>query len=201
MSSSSFPEIARPVLTFPGRVAKWVRAEYSAARVILEYGSGGSTVMAAEMPGKTIFSVESGADWARNMAAYLDTVRPSSPVSLHHVDIGPTGQWGVPTTTSAFRDYHRYALSVWDREDFVHPDLILIDGRFRAACAFAALMRCERPVRVLMDDYTNRPAYHIVERVIPKVETRGRMARFDVAPERLPRAHLTEIIGSFVCAD
>ena len=54
-----------PVLTFPEEVS----ALYSDARVILEYGSGGSTVMASELTGKTIFPVESESGWSRMMQA------------------------------------------------------------------------------------------------------------------------------------
>ena len=38
----------RPDLTFPAPVAEAVRAAYAQAECILEYGSGGSTVLAAE---------------------------------------------------------------------------------------------------------------------------------------------------------
>jgi hypothetical protein len=49
----------RPELTFSPEVAELVRETYAQAQVILEYGSGGSTVLASEMAGKTVFSVES----------------------------------------------------------------------------------------------------------------------------------------------
>ena len=51
--------ITRPELTLPEAEAALLRETYDRAGVILEYGSGGSTVLAAEQPGKTVPSVES----------------------------------------------------------------------------------------------------------------------------------------------
>jgi hypothetical protein len=48
-----------PELTFSEEVACFVAREYAAARVILEYGSGGSTHLASQLAGKRVFSVES----------------------------------------------------------------------------------------------------------------------------------------------
>lgn len=53
-----------PELTFREAEAEVLRAGHALARVILEYGSGGSTVLAAGMPEKLVFSVESDRDWA-----------------------------------------------------------------------------------------------------------------------------------------
>lgn len=184
-------------LTFPPEEAEWVRERYGAARVILEYGSGGSTVLAAGMTGKRVFSVESDRRWARRLGRHLAAAALPSPVTLHHAEIGPTGKWGRPVSDEGWRGYHAYPLSVWDRSDFVAPDLILIDGRFRPACLLTALLRCETPVTVLFDDYAGRAAYRTVERFIAPVETRGRMARFEIEPAPLPRAQLTEIIRLF----
>ena len=197
MSAPEFHTVTRPELTLPPAETAWLSAMYAAAPVILEYGSGGSTVLAAEMPGKTLFSVESDQEWAAMMAAYFQAHPPAAQVHLHPVNIGATGKWGAPAGNGGWRRYHLYPLSVWDREDFVHPDLILIDGRFRAACLLTALMRAERPVTVLFDDDAERKRYHRVERWVERAETRGRMARFEVFPGTLPKRDLTEILSIF----
>lgn len=188
---------ARPVLTFPDEVAAFVRAHYAKAATILEYGSGGSTVLAAEMGGKRIFSVESDAGWAAALGRYLDHAGLSAGITLHHADIGPTGKWGRPRSDRGWRGYHAYPLSVWDRPDFVAPDLILIDGRFRPACLMVAMLRTERPVTVLFDDYTSRRQYARVERFVQPAELCGRMARFELAPTPLPRREMTAIMEMF----
>ena len=192
--------IAKPELTFSSEVAALVRESYAAARVILEYGSGGSTALAAGMPGKTVFSVESDRRWTRDMQAYLDGAGTASEVHLHHTAIGATGKWGRPVDHSGYRRYHRYPLEIWDRPDFRHPDTVLIDGRFREACFYAVMLRCTRETVVLFDDYGNRPRYHAVERFATPVETRGRMAKFVLGERALPREALTQIVGAFTNA-
>ena len=48
--------------------------------------------MAADMPGKTIFSVESDKAWCDTMQDWFDANPPASPVHLHHADVGKTGK-------------------------------------------------------------------------------------------------------------
>ena len=63
--------LARPELTLPTAEAEWLRDAYGRAGSILEYGSGGSTVMASELADKVIHSVESDRDWAGMMSAWF----------------------------------------------------------------------------------------------------------------------------------
>ena len=188
--------ITRPHLTLPEAEADWLRTAYVDATVILEYGSGGSTVMGAEMSGKTIFSVESDKVWHDGMQAWFDANPPESRVHLHHADVGPTGEWGMPVDEKKWRKWHQYPLSVWDRTDFVQPDVVLIDGRFRAGCYLAVLFRTAKPLTVYFDDYRHRSNYHVIERYGKPVEMRGRMARFDIEPMAIPVAELDWIIAT-----
>lgn len=188
------PETPSFALTFEPKERRFVTRFYEAAETILEYGSGGSTVLAAEL-GRRVFSVESDQDWAERMAAHVATI--SDRAHVHWADVGPTGPWGVPMKPREFRKFHEYALSVWDRPDFVQPDLVLIDGRFRAACLVAVMMRTAKPVTVLFDDYVRRRYYHGVERLAQKEEMVGRMARFTVTPGAIPPQMVTRAIGWF----
>jgi hypothetical protein len=181
-------------LTFAPRERRFLVKYYEAATTILEYGSGGSTVLAAKL-GKTVFTVESDQDWAERMAHHVASI--SDQARVHWADVGPTGPWGVPMKPREFRKFSGYALSVWDRPDFVQPDLVLIDGRFRASCLVAVLLRAEKPVTVLFDDYLKRGYYHGVERLARKEETVGRMARFTVTPGAIPPDMVTQAIGWF----
>lgn len=189
--------IERPKLTFPSEICNWVEQLYETAETILEYGSGGSTVMASEKPGKTVFSVESDLAWCQKMQDYFDTAGTASSVTLHYANIGSVGKWGRPTTDKRWQRYHRYPNSVWDRADFRAPDLVLVDGRFRAACVMTTLLRTERPVTLLFDDYVGRKQYQRVEQFIKPVEIRGRMARFEISPTSLPRHNFTEVLTLF----
>ncbi|WP_417726472.1 hypothetical protein [Roseovarius sp.] len=183
----------RPKLSFPEKEAAYLKTIYTSAQVILEYGSGGSTVLAASMPDKLIFSVESDRLWAMHLQAHIDAENLPSPATVYHADIGPTGTWGRPLDNTNWARFHTYPLAIWDEPFFRHPDVVLIDGRFRAACMMTTLARITRPVTVLFDDYTERVPYHVVEDWIKPRETVGRMAVFDAVPGRLGQEALSRI--------
>ncbi|MEJ6402171.1 hypothetical protein [Yoonia sp. 2307UL14-13] len=189
--------ISRPELTLPEGEAAWITDAYHKADVILEYGSGGSTVLASEMPGKTVFSVESDSAWSDNLQAYLDQTKPASMPVLHPVNIGPVGKWGRPVDDSRWRNYHSYPLSVWDRADFVQPDVVLIDGRFRAACFLTAVFRTQKPITIYFDDYVGRRRYHVAEDYGGAPDICGRMARFEVEPQAIDPMQLSRMMSVF----
>lgn len=139
--------ISRPELTLPEAEAATLTAAYERARVILEYGSGGSTVLAAEMPGKRIFSVESDQDWAQMMQDWFveNPAAPDTRVDVIWSDIGPTKAWGHPEDTSQYAKYARYPLAIWDHDAFEQPDAVLVDGRFRPGNAMATALRTKKP--------------------------------------------------------
>lgn len=170
---------------------------YSAARVILEYGSGGSTHIAAQMTGKYVLSVESDRAWARNLRSEITAAGPKSSVVVYHVDIGPTGSWGRPVDDSGWNRYHRYPNAIWEEPFFRHPDVVLVDGRFRPACLLTTMLQITRPVRVLFDDYLERPAYHVVERFQRPHRMAGRMAEFLIEPGMIAKDQLGFVMGKF----
>lgn len=184
--------------TMPDEETALVTETYRSGRVILEYGSGGTTRVAAGMPGKLIFSVESDLMWALNLQRELDEGPAASPVTVYHSDIGETGEWGRPILTgSNWRRFPRYALDIWDEPFFRAPDVVLIDGRLRMACLATVMIRTARPVTVLFDDYAFRPMYHEVERLIAPSEVVGRMARFDVVPDMVGKSDMGFVISLF----
>ncbi|RPE71432.1 hypothetical protein EDD53_0550 [Pacificibacter maritimus] len=187
-----------PELTFPSDVAQLVRAHYDAATTILEYGSGGSTAMAAQMTGKTVFSVENAAPWHASMQAWFDENPPVSTVHLHLEKVGKTKDWGWPVNETRWRRYPLYPLSVWQRNDFQHPDLVLIDGRFRVGCFLATLLSITKPVTVLFDDYIGREdKYNLCESFAQITQTTGRMVKFDLTPTVLDPKRLLDVVTAF----
>ncbi|WP_373352978.1 hypothetical protein [Pseudoroseicyclus sp. CXY001] len=186
-----------PKISMPDQEEAWLREEYARAEVILEYGSGGSTALAQSL-GKRVFSVESDAEWLKSLSEALAGDGPMDKLHLHHADIGPTGDWGMPLPKPPFTRFPDYPLSVWERPDFVQPDLALIDGRFRPACLLACLFLTKAPMRVLFDDYTDRPIYKVVEDFVKPAETRGRMARFEISPQTINPGDLRRIASLMV---
>jgi hypothetical protein len=176
--------LTRPELTLPEAEAAALRAAYASAGVVLEYGSGGSTVMAAEL-GAKVFSVESDPDWAAMMQGWFKSNPAKGAVQIVHADIGPTRDWGHPETEAQFRKWPDYALKVWEQMGDLHPDVVLVDGRFRLGCFLTTAYQITRPVTLFFDDYTPRAGYHKAEEICPPAALIGRMARFDLTPATL----------------
>ena len=153
--------------------------------------------MAAEMPGKTIFSVESDVAWAENLRTYLETGDFPSKVLLQHVHIGKTGKWGSPIDSRRYKRYHLYPLSIWDIPEFRQPDVVMIDGRFRVACALATMLRCQKKTVILFDDFKLRRCYHMILDYMEPTEMRGNMAMFETDVTDFPKEDLAKIIGAF----
>ena len=187
-------DMTRPELTMPDAEAAVIRAAYAQAQVILEYGSGGSTVLAADL-GKRVTAVESDKAWAQMMRDWFAAHPPTGHVEIIWADIGPTKEWGHPVDHSSWNSFARYPLDVWGNPGFQHPDVVLVDGRFRMGCALAAAFRITRPVTLYFDDYTDRPRYHQIETFLgaPAAIT-GRMARFDLTPMPVPADRLLQVI-------
>jgi len=181
-------------MTLPAAERDLVESLYAKASSILEYGGGGSTVLAAGF-GLPVICVEGDQFRASRLAAHLSGMTDKARV--HPVDIGPTGEDGRPLKPRAHQRFHHYALSVWDRADLAQPDLVLIAGRFRAACLAAVKLRTAHPTTVLFADYEGSIHYHGVERLAAKEEVAGHMARFTVTPGPIPPEMMTEVIGWF----
>jgi len=156
------------------------------SRGYLEFGSGGSTLMAAEVGVPFIVSVESDGQWAEAVRRAVSG--RTGHFAVLHADIGPTGAWGHPNNEQAWRRWHRYPLMGWEAcaEIGIQPDLILIDGRFRVACFLGSLLFGSAGAKVLIDDYVERPNYSVVEGFCPLDAVQGRMAEFTI-PGHLDR--------------
>ncbi|WP_150461230.1 hypothetical protein [Nesterenkonia ebinurensis] len=188
---------SKPVeLTFPADVSGLVSETYRHARRIVEYGAGNSTLFAASMVGKTVFSVESDLAWAQRMQTQVEQMDAESSVTIHHVNIGPTGDWGRPHGAAYWPEFYKYPLAPWVESD-IEPDVVLIDGRFRAACFVATVESIRSPVTVLFDDYANRPKYHFIEKISTPIARVGRMAIFRITPEDAGKLALNELLHSF----
>lgn len=190
-SATDFP------LTFPEEVQGFVREVYANAKAIIEYGSGGSTRLAAEV-GVPCVAVESDLDWANGLNAALAQGYDGSPTSRAiHVDIGPTKAWGYPEDNQKYDQFWRYPMQVWDDPITNSVDTVLIDGRMRKACFAATLINIKRETRVLFDDYAGRRTYHDVEKFAKPTRYVGRMAEFIVKPGLVDAAGFAQIIPWF----
>ncbi|MDV2856432.1 tetratricopeptide repeat protein [Oceanimonas sp. CAM02] len=131
-----------------------------------EFGSGGSTVWAAEQ-GLRVEGVESDPNWVN---ALHDKVGQQCQVKV--VDIGPTGDWGYPLTEQNDK-FPLYSQSILEHAQSF--DLILIDGRFRVACVMTAIEhivknKSQDKSLIFIHDFWNRPQYHCVLDFLDVVE-------------------------------
>jgi hypothetical protein len=138
------------------------------ARRYLEFGSGASTVLAARQ-GVPLTTVETDPSYLaavrRKLAAagLLDL----SKQRFMRGRIGLTEHWGAPLfrtpTPTRIARWRAYIDAPWSG-DVPAPDFILVDGRFRAACALNAIRRLggARDWELWLDDYEGREHYTIV---------------------------------------
>ncbi|NAW77309.1 hypothetical protein CAG60_00210 [Vibrio sp. V33_P6A3T137] len=187
-------------LTFTPDCIEYVKKAYANHKVILEYGSGGSTLYAAEQ-GCTVVTTETDPKWlVELMGAYQEQKLPGTIIPIY-ADIGSTKAWGRPVDDSQFKLWPDYPQRAWRylQEHKLHPDLILIDGRFRVASFLTACVNIRKPTLVLFDDYVERDYYHIVEALFQPVEIiDDRMAVFEIKPRKVTPRFLVENINYFI---
>lgn len=149
------------------------------ARCYLEYGSGGSTVLAADLGVPRIISVDTNVEWFDKVKASV-SAGYSGKLETLYVDIGPTKKWGYPVSNSHFQKWSKYFFEPWTyiRSSGLTPDLVLIDGRFRVSCFLTSLAHASVGTTLLFDDYANRKHYHAIERLLKPVNHYDRMAEF-----------------------
>lgn len=131
----------------------------------LEFGSGYSTYLACTCSSiETVVSVETWEQWIVKLRAYyseIEQAESSGKLHFQLVNIGPVKAWGYPEDQSYKHLWPEYsqAPSFDDRQ----YDLVLLDGRFRVACALKGILSLSEDCTLLMHDYPSRPEYGIVE--------------------------------------
>lgn len=140
----------------------------SEAKRYLEFGSGASSVLAARA-GVTFTTVDTDNHYlaavrsAIAAAGFADASRQT----FIHADIGLTEHWGAPVfksqTPERLARWAAYPEAPW--ADGEKPDFVLVDGRFRVACALVAIKHLGAgDWKLWLDDYQGRDHYRIVER-------------------------------------
>jgi hypothetical protein len=169
-------------------------------RFYLEYGSGGSTILAAAL-NKPFVSVDTDRMFLESLRRKIGSVTATQ--QLLHADIGLTGPWGIPfpagkPSLQRLNKWKRYPNTPWpfiNRNNY--PDLVLIDGRFRVATALTCCIHMSTcsTAQILVDDYADRPSYHVIEKHAKLARMLGRMAVFHPLPgDRGDQTKLKEVI-------
>lgn len=156
----------------------WITPRLKSTRLFLEFGSGGSTLLANQL-GIPSISVESDRFYASAVRSVLPNPLKAQIVTPR---MGVTGEWGMPVFFKS-RKGSRYVRAAFANVGTDFPDFILVDGRYRVACVLEAARRAARRKQyavVLLDDYEGRTYYHLLERFLGTPERIGRAAKFVV---------------------
>lgn len=150
-------------------------------RNYLEFGLGGSTLLAVRSGFAQIVAVDTSLEWvvaARQHPEIAPRIADGS-LALIHADVGPIRSWGFPTDrkhAATWPTYISQPWAEWSRRDAL-PDLVYVDGRFRvAACLSVAMVMGHQErgaeLRLLLHDVTpERPGYGRVLEFFEVVES------------------------------
>jgi hypothetical protein len=136
-----------------------LRAAAAGATRMVEYGAGGSTLLLLESGEGRLVTVENDPAWLARLA---EAPRCAAAVAEGRwarvpVEQGPVGDWGWPLDAARRQDGATYVNAPW--AEMPEPDFVLVDGRYRVACALAALSRMGPEGRVAVHDFWPRPFY------------------------------------------
>ena len=175
--------------------------ELAQAKQYLEYGAGGSTVAAARAGVPTV-CIESDQQFADAVNEKICSLNHR--VVVHYADIGKTGRWGRPlklyATPSVRSRYPQYVFAPDRYAPQGFFDLILIDGRFRVACALYVIRRVVEAGTqsvICFDDYQRRAEYHAVESYCKPTEIGEQLAIFRPDKQGLRRVPTDQDITAF----
>ena len=145
----------------------------------VEFGSGGSTVLAHSMGCASIVTVDSSLAWLEKVkkACALDG---KTQIKMIHVDIGAVKDLGYPKDDSNKEHWDIYHSEPWTDGDVAFADTYLIDGRFRVACVIQTALRCPRHAIVMVHDFANRPYYHCILEVMREIARTDNLSVFQV---------------------
>jgi len=167
----------------------YFRDRLALATNYFEFGCGGSTVLACQMPNiKVVTSAESNLEWSQKVLAECQKQQGLVP-NIINISIGKTDLCGYAIDRSMYHNWPSYSRCI---AAFSDCDTVLVDGRFRIASCLQVWLCAPDDVSLLVHDYTFRPGYHVIERFFDKVEAVGTLARF-VKKVGADRAHVLDL--------
>ena len=152
------------------------------AETYVEFGTGGSTVLAAQQVRRWAISVDSSVEWLEKVRMACEVASPRIVPTLLPVDIGPLGDWGALTDKTTRDRWPAYHEDVWGTPGSTEAGLYMVDGRFRVACFMQVLLHCRPGAVVLIHDFAERPQYQVVHEVTREVARAEQLSAFVVEP-------------------
>ena len=174
---------------------EWFKSHLSTATGLVEFGAGGSTLLAAKL-GKPFISIESHSEFHEKIRQKIEEkgLLDEENQFFIHRSIGKTRAWGKPYGVGPFSSERKQQFRAFSNfpNEFINrigpKPLVLIDGRFRLASALKSIgpALVEREGMIIIDDYRGRKFYHDVEKFAQITDRSGRMiclSRAKSAPE------------------
>ena len=135
--------------------------------IYFEFGSGGSTNIASYYKLK-VYSVESDAKWHNKLK--------KNGIIANYITVDlKSNFFGFPGNGTSLKDWKLY-IQAYKKE--YNADIILIDGRFRVACALDIFSKIRNDTLVILHDYNSRKEYHIIEDYYLKIKECVNLAVF-----------------------
>lgn len=154
----------------------------------LEFGCGGSTELALEMGCRKVVSVESSAEWIAQLSE-KPRIREALDVKrliFERADLGPVSDWGFPAGPSRIKNWPDYYLAPFIKHQIAYQ-FILIDGRFRKACAYASWAFMDDDAVVAVHDYVHRDGFSEIEKFFNVEGVAGSLVVLSKKTKVLPR--------------
>jgi hypothetical protein len=128
------------------------------SQVYVEFGCGGSTVLAAMTVTDKVISVDSDIQYINKVKEA--TANCKLHPDIHYINIGPVGEWSTPTDSSFTNEWINYYSSVWNQISSRYADLFLVDGRFRVACFAQIYLNSHQGSIVAIHDFPSRHKHY-----------------------------------------
>lgn len=144
------------------------------SKMYLEFGMGGSTFRALQNSRATVYSIDSSYDWIKFMRQYLFIRNMEKKrLSLIHIDIGSTQEWGYPIGDNSKEQFPNYSASIFALIEKKTLDTVFIDGRFRVACILKTILDCYSidNLVIMIHDFWDREYYHTVLKYLDEVDS------------------------------
>lgn len=155
------------------------------SRYYLEFGLGGSTIRTLLKSNAMVFSVDSSSEWIDELREYsYIRMMENQRLKLFHVNIGPIRKWGHPVDKGINKEkFPYYSGYVFDQIKNVKLDTVLIDGRFRVACALKTIMEYSNKgnILLLIHNFWNRyHKYHVLLNYLVEVNRADKLSLFSI---------------------
>jgi hypothetical protein len=163
----------------------------------VEFGSGGTTVLAYHMGCASIVTIDSSLVWLEKVKEAC-TSNGKSEIKLIHADIGPIKELGYPRDESNKMLWERYHRAPWADPDVTLADTFLVDGRFRVACVMQTALHCSQNAIVMVHDFANRPYYHCIGEVVREIARADNLSVFQLRSD-FNRAIAEALLTQYAC--